>query len=108
MRLWFDEAFIEEEVHPVWRRLRQLVRGGQLRDVIELDREGNPRTNKKTGTKRSAPNFPKSRDGIVFVRGTGRDARDKTETVNGIRMYRQNLWIRGTYLAERVSQMNVL
>lgn len=107
-RLWFDDDFIEEAVHPVWRRLRHLVRGGQLRDIVETDKDGCPRVNKKSGTVRSAPNFPKSRDGIVFVRGTGRDATDKVELVNGISMYRQNLWIKGSYLAERVAGMNML
>lgn len=107
-RLWFDDKFIEEAVRPVWRRMRQLVRGHQLRDVVETDKDGRPRINKKSRTVRSAPNFPKSKDGIVFVRGTGSDATDKVEVVNGIPMYRQNLWIKGSYLAKRVAGMNML
>ena len=52
----------------------------------------------------SAPNLPKSSEGIVFVRGTGVDSSDKRECVNGVRMYCQRVWIKGSYLAELVNQ----
>ena len=52
----------------------------------------------------SAPNLPKSSEGIVFVRGTGVDSSDKRECVNGVRMYCQQVWIKGSYLAELVNQ----
>ena len=52
----------------------------------------------------SAPNLPKSSEGIVFVRGTGVDSSDKRECVNGIKMYYQQVWLKGSYLAERVNQ----
>ena len=52
----------------------------------------------------SAPNLPKSSEGIVFVRGTGVDSSDKRECVNGIKMYCQQVWLKGSYFAERVNQ----
>ena len=36
-----------------------------------------------------------SRVGVRFVRGTGSDASEKPVEVNGVRMYRQNVWIKG-------------
>lgn len=54
-------------------------------------------------------NLPlKSRDGVLFVRGTGTDASDKPVTVNGIHMYRQNVWIKGRELVERLSATQYL
>jgi hypothetical protein len=42
--------------------------------------------------------------GVVFVRGTGVDSFDKRECVNGVRMYSQQVWFKGSYFAERVNQ----
>lgn len=52
----------------------------------------------------TAPNWPKSRDGALFVRGSGSDATDKPVVVNGVRMYRQNLWAKGTVIARMVAE----
>ena len=49
-------------------------------------------------------NLPKSSERIVFVRGTGVDSSDKRECVNGVRMYCQQVWIKGSCLAELVNQ----
>lgn len=59
-------------------------------------------------TYRSAPNFPKSREGIVFVRGKGSDSTNKPEMVNGISMYRQWVWVKGSYIADRLSGIEYL
>ncbi len=40
----------------------------------------------------------------MFVRGTGVDSSDKRECVNGIKMYYQQVWLKGSYLAELVNQ----
>ena len=101
-RLSFDDAFIEQEVKPCWLKIKNLVCNNKLIDVVEYDKEGNPRRNKKTNTIRSAPNFPKSKDGIVFVRGKGIDSTYKPEQVNGISMYRQWVWVKGSYIADRL------
>ena len=45
-----------------------------------------------------------SSERIVFVRGTGVDSSDKRECVNGVRMYCQQVWIKGSCLAELVNQ----
>ncbi len=99
----FDDNFIDKEVRPVWNRVRELVRNGELRDVPVLDSSGHQVVN-KNGMLRSAPNFPKSSEGIVFIRGTGVDSSDKRECVNGIKMYHQQVWVRGDYIADRLMQ----
>ena len=103
-RLVFDEAFIETEVKRVWERIHYLVSENALALDVKLDgKTGKPRVN-KTGEIMSAPNFPKSREGTVFVRGTSSDSTDKPITVCGIPMYHQQLWIKGSHIAERLKQ----
>lgn len=101
-RLVFDDDFIEREVRPVWERIRDLIVNDKLRDEEVCSKLGLPIYNPKSGTKRTVPNFPKSSEGIIFVRGTGTDASDKPLCVNGIHMLRQNLWIKGSYIAKRL------
>lgn len=107
-RFFFDETFLEKEVKPIRQRLRDLIVNRTLRDVPVLDKRGNPIINKKSGTARSAPNFPKSSEGLLFLRGTGTDASDKTLMINGIAMLRQNLWIKGSYMAKTLDSLPFL
>ena len=72
----FDEKFIEEDVKKTWVTIRNLITNNNLKDVIKYDKKGNPKIN-KNGTIQSAPNFPKSSEGNVFVRGTGSTAKSK-------------------------------
>lgn len=104
-RLKFNDDFICREVRPIWESIRELIISKQLRDEIVRDRQGNPVINKKTGTIRSAPNFPKAAHSLLFLRGTGRDSTDKTLEVNGVRMLRQNLWIKGSYMARQLESL---
>ncbi len=108
-KLVFSQKFIDDNVRPVWEKIRKLIFTGTLSDVVVTDKEtGMPRVNPKTGTIQSAPNFPKSSEGIVFVRGSSSDSTYKPEEVNGIKMYRQYLWIKGSHLAECLSEVDFL
>ena len=62
----------------------------------------------KNGTVSTTINLPKSRDHPVFIRGTGQDSSRKTEEVNGIRMYRQNIWIKGKTIVEFLDSIEYL
>ena len=106
-RLVFPDAFIDGPVRTCWDRMRSLVQTGTLRDVVSLKSDGSPRIG-RSGVAVSAPNWPKASEGDVFLRGTGRDARDKTVTVNGIRMYRQNPWVRGTWMVGALEEIGYL
>lgn len=97
----FSDAFIEKHVRPVWDRMRELIFTGELRFIPMILKDGTMRYN-KNGQLRGAPNWPKSKEGIIFVRGTGGDSDPhyKKEVVNGLAMYPQQLWIKGTYMAD--------
>lgn len=100
-RLSFSEDFIDLNVKSIWNRIRELVIYKELRDIPVLDSNGKPKVN-KTGIVQSAPNFPKSSEGVIFVRGDSSDSTKKPESLNGISMYRQYIWIKGSYLSQRL------
>jgi len=97
----FDDEFIENDVRKTWERIKDLIVNDKLEDVIVRDRRGQPRKN-RSGNIMSAPNFPKSSEGNVFVRGTSSTSDDKPLTLNGIKMYRQQMWVKGLYLVEKL------
>ena len=84
----FDEEFIENEVKITWETIKDLIVNDKLEEVIILDRHGNPRKN-RSGNIMSAPNFPKSSERKVFVRGTSSTSDVKPWNINGVQMYRQ-------------------
>ena len=91
-----------DAARAIWDGMRDLIFSDGLVDAPVLKKDGTPRVTPKTDIPMTAPNWPKSRDGVLFVRGTGTDANDKPVTVNSVRMYRQNVWIKGNELAERL------
>lgn len=107
-RLSFSEEFIENEVRKIWEEVRCLVLEKKLVETVSLNKAGQPIINKKTGTVKTSINFPKSKENIVFVRGGGLDASVKTEEVNGIKMYKQYVWIKGSYIADMLSKLQLL
>lgn len=102
-RLVFSDEFIDGAVKKLWEDLRDKVMNNRLVDVIQYDRDGKPKIN-KSGDISSAPNFMKSRDNEVFMRGSGADSAliHKTECVNGIRMLPQYVWIKGSAVVEEL------
>lgn len=108
-RLVFSDEFIDTIVRALWTDTREKVMKKTLRDVISYDRYGNPVIN-KSGNVRSAPNFMKSSDNTVFLRGSGQDSslKNKTECVNGIRMLPQYVWIYGTAVVQELERAPLL
>lgn len=106
-RLSFSDEFIELNVKSTWEKIRELVIYKELRNVPALDKNGNPKIN-KTGIVQTAPNFPKSSESVIFVRGDSSDSTKKPENVNGIKMYRQYIWVKGSYIANLLSSKNYL
>ena len=104
-RLSFSEEFIENEVKRTWDEIRYLVNENKLEDVVVRYKDGRPKIN-KTGVVSCAPNFPKSTDHPVFVRGTSSDSTHKPFQLNGIDMYYQQIWIKGSALVERLNSLN--
>lgn len=107
-RLIFRDEFIQGEVRKIWEEVRSLIWEGKLTETVSLNKEGEPIVNKKTRTFRTEINFPKSRNNLVFVRGGGVDASVKTEEVNGIKMYKQYVWIKGSYIVGELKKLPLL
>ena len=82
---------------------------GELVDVIKYDKSGSPVINKSGGIS-SAPNFMKSSENDVFMRGSGTDssARYKTENVNGIKMLPQYVWMKGSSIVKELEEIPFL
>lgn len=95
-RISFDDKFIFDYAKRIWDIVRDLVFNKKLVETVRLTKDGKQRIN-KNGTISTELNFPKSKDHEnLFMRGTGEDSAHKTLVLNEIRMYQQQVWIRGT------------
>ncbi len=99
-RISFDDVFIEKNVRPIWEEIRRLVNNHLLVENICYSKNTNEPFINPCGTKKTRLNFPKSKDNLIFVRGTGKDSTKKLHEVNGIKMYQQYIWIKGKYIVE--------
>lgn len=106
-RFAFEEDFIEKEVRRTWVDSRDLILNDKLKWEYQYDSQGNKRRN-ANGSYRGAPNFPKSSGYEVFFRGSGRDASDRTEEVNGIKMLPQFFWLKGSYIVKKLQTLSYL
>ncbi|AGY82629.1 MutH/Sau3AI family endonuclease [Carnobacterium inhibens] len=106
-RVIFSEEFIENQVKSIWGDVRSKFFSNSLREEVMLNKNGKPVIN-KNGTIKTSVNFPKSKDYDVFFRGTGRDSSDKTITIKGIDMYKQNVWIKGSVINEMLNSVDFL
>ena len=102
-RLVFSDEFIDNVVKKVWEDTRNKIKTHQLADVVSRKKDGTAIQN-KNGEVCSAPNFIKSSQNDVFIRGGGTDSslRHKTECVNGIKMLPQFVWIKGSAICTRL------
>ena len=108
-RLVFTDDFIDNTVRYLWYDTRIKVMDKTLVDIIRRDKFGEPVIN-RSGDISSAPNFIKSSENDVFMRGSGTDSalKHKTECVNGIRMLPQYVWIKGTSVIEELEKSPLL
>lgn len=103
----FSDTFIEKECKKIWDEIRDLVINNKLEESVQRNKKGELIIN-KSGTVRTELNFPKSKDNNIFVRGSGRDSMDKVECVNGIKMYRQFIWLKGKYITNELKAINYI
>ncbi|WP_436882348.1 MutH/Sau3AI family endonuclease [Staphylococcus gallinarum] len=106
-RFIFDEKFIDEDVQNCWNEVREKVFSDTLEESNEYKKNGDLIIN-KTGEIRTSINFPKSKTHNVFLRGTGNNSRDKKVILNGISMYRQNVWIKGTAIINMLKSVDYI
>ena len=107
-RLSFDEDFINAHVKKVWDDVRNLIFTNTFKVTQVLDKNGVLITNKKTRTIREETNFPKAKDNVIFLRGTGKDSTAKTLNLMGYRLYQQQYWIKGSVLVDMLSKLNYI
>lgn len=108
-RLLFSDDFIDKTVRRLWEDLRDKVINNKLVDVVQRNSDGFPKVN-KSGDISSAPNFMKSKDNDVFMRGSGVGSAliHKIECVNGIKMLPQYVWIKGTAIIDELNNTEYL
>ena len=106
-RIHFSEEFIYTSVKETWDDVRSLIFNNLLKDIKSTCKDGSYIYN-KTGVIKSAPNFPKSKNYNVFLRGTSSNSTFKPIEINGVKMYRQNFWIKGTVINETLNNHDFL
>lgn len=88
-----------------WEEARETILSGNLKNIPTVDKNGNPRFTPKTKILMEAPNLPKAKNNIVFMRGTGGDATKKDIAICGVEMLYQNYWIKGTKIVELLDRI---
>lgn len=107
-RVSFDDIFIEKNVFPVWKEIRNLINNNLLVETICYNKKTNQPIINPCGTVKKTLNFPKSKNNLIFVRGTGIDSTKKIYRVNGIDMYRQYIWVKGKYIVGSLNDKKYL
>ena len=99
---------IEIQGKKLWDDTRGKIAEHTLRDVPTV--RGGKLLLLKSGGSSSAPNWMKSSENPIFIRGSAAQStsKDKTECVNGIRMLPQYVWLSGTYVTEKLRKTNFL
>lgn len=108
-RFSFDDIFMNKDVRKVWEDSRMLISENRLVWVYDYDKKGEKKKN-GSGSYKGAPNFPKASRYNVFFRGGQSDSSDKfkTECINGIKMLPQFIWLKGTFIAKKLSEISYL
>lgn len=107
-RVLLDTEQIASSALRTWKRIKFLIENNLVENVPVLGKDGKQRITPKTGVPMFAPNFPKSTEDIVFVRGSGTDASKKPVCLNGVEMYAQYIWILGSFLVYYLSKFPYL
>ncbi len=106
IRITFNDEFIDEFVKPTWVAIRNVIVNHKLKSTPVYLKNGELRVN-KNGVVMESVNLPKSAAYNVFVRGTGNDSKDK-RLIQGVRMYSQQLWLKGSFIVEMLKKHNYL
>jgi hypothetical protein len=104
----FDEDFIQTYVKKLWVHTRNLINNGELRDIKKFDKKTGKPVMNKTGVQQSAPNFLKSSENLVFIRGTGTDSSRKPVVINGVHMYIPDVWVKGSTMVQLLSKVDYI
>lgn len=104
-RYSFTDDFIENDLKPYYYELKRLIVNKEIREESVLYKtgvkKGQPIINPR-GTLKTEINFPKSKDYLVFNRGSGIDSTKKPVELNGVKMYAQYFWLKGKWIVEEL------
>jgi hypothetical protein len=104
-RYSFTDKFVENELKTYYEELKRLIVNKEVREEPVLyktgEKKGKPQIN-QNGTIKTEINLPKSKDFVVFARGSGADSSKKPVELNGVRMYAQFFWIKGKWIVEEL------
>ena len=104
-RYSFTDDFIENELKLFYDELKRLIVNKEIREEPVLyktgEKKGQPIIN-PIGTKKTEINLPKSKDYLVFAKGTGKNSSKKPVELNGVKMYAQNFWIKGKWIVDEL------
>lgn len=106
-RFSYDSDFIDKEVFKTWNEIKELIVNRKLVESSIEKKDGEIKIN-KNGEIAKAINFPKSNDHEIFVRGSGIDSSKKPLVLQGIRMYKQYIWVKGKYIVARLDELKYL
>lgn len=107
-RLVIPDYIVNKDVRMTWERVRELVNSGELKESQVYKANGELKMTPKTKLPETTLNFPKSKNNLFFLRGSGLDASKKTLTLNGIKMYQQNLWMKGEVLLDMLRDIEYI
>ncbi|MFC6323860.1 MutH/Sau3AI family endonuclease [Companilactobacillus baiquanensis] len=107
-RINLDEAVLQNDLKKTWTEVRNLVWSNKVKMEIMHNKKGEIIITPKTKLPKMQNNLPKSSDYTFFIRGTGSDAKNKTLNLNGVQMYQQYIWIKGSYMMELINNMNYI
>ena len=97
-RYSFSEEFIMSEARKTWEESRAIVMDGQLKNA--------------PSARGLAPTFPKSKDHVLFMRGSGIDGFNKKPLLKNwgydFDLYYQWVWIKGKYIVDELSKIEYL
>lgn len=107
-RLVIDEHVLENDIKIVWEEVRDLVNNNKLKEEPILNKRGIQQITTKTKLPMNSINFPKSKYHNFFIRGSGKDASKKTFELNGINMYAQYLWMKGSIVITMLKKIDFI
>lgn len=104
-RLVFSDEFIDGTVKRLWDDTRAKIFSKTLEDVIQRRKDGSIIIN-KTGSVSSALNLLKGAENDVFIKCSATDTSEKykTESVNGMKILPQYVWIKGTAIINELAK----
>ena len=106
-RLQFTDEFLQENLKPVWEKVRTMVWNKEVKVSTMHYKNGKTKFTPKTKVPMEETNLPKSKDYNFFVRGTGQDAtKGKNLVLNEQKMYPQYIWIKGSIIIKLLSKVD--